>query len=149
MTAAFLEQKTIDKLPIVLRERTTPQLIAGYSLLEVLISLCILSFGLLGFAQAQLLALRNNQIAYLQSAAQARLLSLSEALQACHMANCSMTTMNNEVQVWNNYNSFILPKGQGYLTKNGFQQVITLYWQTADQNRFLSKAKLIIPTFHA
>lgn len=53
-------------------------LCAGFSLLEVLFALCILSVGLLGFAEAQLLALRNQQDAYLKSVAQIRLFSLAE-----------------------------------------------------------------------
>ena len=149
MKAAFLEQKAVNYSTDALRIGFNFRHIAGYSLLEVLISLCILSFGLLGFAQAQLLALRNNQIAYFQSIAQSRLFSLAEALQACNMAKCSMADINNEIQVWNVYNSYILPNGQGHLTEQDSHRIIILNWQTADREQVLNQAKLIIPILHA
>ena len=39
----------------------------GMSLIEVLISLCILSVGLLGLARTQILALQESRLAYTQS----------------------------------------------------------------------------------
>lgn len=45
---------------------------AGFSLIELLVALLILSVGLLGFLQAELVALRNNQTAYMRSIEQVK-----------------------------------------------------------------------------
>ncbi len=53
----------------------------GYSLLELLIALFILNVGLLGFAEAQLVALRSMQSAYSRTLTQLKLISLDEDKQ--------------------------------------------------------------------
>ena len=109
----------------------------GYSLLEVLIALCILSFGLLGFVQAQLLAVRNSQRAYLQSVAQIRLISLAENIQSCAMAGCSAPSFNNQLQEWNDINAYLLPAGHGNLNLQKNNSIINIKWQiSADKNSF-------------
>ena len=123
--------------------------IAGYSLLEILISLCILSGGLLGFAQAQLLSLRTNQVANLQSIAQTRLIALADALQACTTTKCSSSDLQQEIKDWNMLNANLLPGGKGKLASSGNQQIITLHWHGADGDSFKSQAKLIIPGIYA
>jgi|GEM_PF-3003833 len=124
---------------------------AGYSLLEILISLCILSGGLLGFAQAQLLALRSNQIAAMQSIAQIRLMALADVLQTCANAKCSESNLTDQIKNWNMINASVLPQGQGEITQQGNNQVIKLHWQTAATDRFNAntQARLIIPLSHA
>lgn len=144
----FLEQKTILGLSVALKKSPIYQRAAGYTLLEVLISLCILSFGLLGFAQAQLLALRSNQIAYMQSIAQTRLTSLAEILQACAGVNCSSTDMNDEINSWNEDNAYLLPSGQSDFKTQDNYQMVTIHWQTTANNQAIAQAKLLMPIFH-
>lgn len=50
----------------------------GFSLLEVLIAMLILSIGLLGFARAQIISLHHNEAAYQQTLAEIQNNSLAE-----------------------------------------------------------------------
>ena len=101
----------------------------GYSLLEVLIALCILCGGLLGLAQSQLLALRGNQMAYFQIVAAEQLVAMAERLQACTIVHCDSAGLTNEVNLWNTENAVLLPKGNGFIS-NGPPEKITIGWQS-------------------
>ena len=110
---------------------------AGYTLLEVLIALCILSVGLLLLAQAQLLALRNNQTAYFQTIAALQLASMADRLTACAAVHCDSAGLTNEVSLWNGENSELLPIGKGGVSG----KKIILEWQA-----LLGATKLILYT---
>lgn len=121
--------------------------IQGYSFLEILISLCILSFGLLGFVQAQLLALRTNQAAYLQSVAQTRLISLAETIQACASIKCSVANLGEQVATWNIDNAKLLPQGKGSLLKQNNYHLINIHWQSAENSHFSDHAEMLVSDF--
>ena len=64
------------------RVRRAPQGMAGVSMIEVLISIVILAFGLLGIASMQMLALRNSQVALERSQATVQTYAILDAMRA-------------------------------------------------------------------
>src|SRR5688572_6605295 len=59
-----------------------PQAMAGVSMIEVLISIVVLAFGLLGIASMQMLALRNSQVALERSQATVQTYAILDAMRA-------------------------------------------------------------------
>ena len=59
-----------------------PQEMAGVSMIEVLISIVVLAFGLLGIASMQMLALRNSQVALERSQATVQTYAILDAMRA-------------------------------------------------------------------
>ena len=96
----------------------------GFSLIEVLLALFILSVGLLGIAQMQLSSLHHTEEAYRQSIATIQLSSLSERLQA----NPSDTARQNELTQWNTQNARLLPKGKGKYQCNAEHCTAQIQW---------------------
>lgn len=84
----------------------------GFALLEILITLVILSIGLLAIAGMQLSALRHSQDAYLHSVAATQLQSLLERLRV----NQSDAKRGAELIEWNAINARLLPHGAGTYT---------------------------------
>lgn len=64
------------------KPRTTPGNQCGFTLLEVLIAVVILSIGLLGVAGLQAFSLRNNQEAYMRSQAAILAMDITERMRA-------------------------------------------------------------------
>lgn len=92
--------------------------LSGFSLIEVLISLLILSFILLGFDAMEIYALRENRKAYFFSVAENQLHSFVERLRA----HGSKMDINQQVMIWNKQNKVVLPDGKG-----GFSGVYPCY----------------------
>lgn len=97
---------------------------AGFSLIEVLISLFIFSFILLSFNAAALLALRENQRAYLLSLAASQLYSMGERLRTLE----SHQGLAQQIAIWNQQNQKLLPFAQGYVEGSYPIYKITLTW---------------------
>lgn len=101
----------------------------GSSLLEVLITLVILSTGLLGFAHAGLMALRTNQSAYLQSLAKIQLNSMGERLRSCqHSGIISINCLKQEVATWKKENARLLPDASSALTIQDAAYELKIHW---------------------
>lgn len=102
----------------------------GFSLLEVLIALAILSLGLLGFAEAQLVALQQDQQAYLQSLTTQQLSNMAERLRACSVGNHILTTcLTREISRWQKENKQLFPQAESQvIQKNNFYQ-LKIQWQ--------------------
>jgi len=112
-----------------INNKTTPPLLeSGFSLLEVLIALLILSVGLLGFARAEILAIRYNQAAYWQSLAQSQINSLTEQLRACGTNN--FICLSQEISVWQNESKNLLPESQSKIDADQANYKITLEWRS-------------------
>lgn len=92
---------------------------SGFSLIEVLISLLILSLILLGFDAMEISALRLNREAYLFSVAENQLNSMIERLRAGAI---------NEIEIWNQQNKELLPEGRGSVSGQYPEFLITLFW---------------------
>ncbi len=81
----------------------------GFALIEVLIALFILSFGLLSITDMQLSALSRSREAYYSSLAITQLDSMLERLRA----NVASDARNDELRRWNQLNLILLPQGEG------------------------------------
>jgi type IV pilus assembly protein PilV len=97
----------------------------GFTLLEVLISLFILSYGLLSMAGMQLSALQHSQDAYLRSVATVQLNSMLERLRA----NSSAVVRDRELLRWNESNLRVLPRGKGEYQCKGENCTATIFWR--------------------
>jgi prepilin-type N-terminal cleavage/methylation domain-containing protein len=83
----------------------------GFVLLEVLIALFILAFGLLGITEMQLMSLRRNQDALWNSLARLQVNNMLEAL--------AVADTTNYLVEWNHANAELLPQGSGTVKKMG------------------------------
>lgn len=93
----------------------------GFTLIEVLISLLILSFILLGFNAMQLHALRENRNAYYFSVAQNQINSLLERSYAQELSS-------QQIATWNLQNQKSLPNGTGRISGHYPSYQITIFW---------------------
>ena len=136
-------------LPITIKQ-------LGFSLLEVLVAIVILSIGLLGLAGIQANSLSDNHKAYYRS--QATQLSydiidrmrsnkvvidnyltsfmastIAAAQSGCTVAGCSADQMaQNDLFEWNSALNSLIPSSRNIISKSGDTYTITLSW---DENR--------------
>jgi len=113
---------------------------AGFSLLEVLIALLILSISLLAFAQAELTALRNIQNSYFINIAILQSDSLAEELRACENQKFCI---NHEIKQWQARIPKLLPQGKTKIDANGLQYQIEIRWHDNNSRKSL-KEKLAV-----
>jgi type IV pilus assembly protein PilV len=106
----------------------------GFTLLEILVAIVVLSLGLLGLAGLQATSLKNNQVAYYRSIAtqqaqdiadrmRANMLGIptgnytitnTPAAQDCIGSSCSPAVMaQSDANLWNSANARLLPGGSG------------------------------------
>lgn len=100
----------------------------GFTLLEVLLSLLLISFILLGLDATQIYALKRAKAHYFFSLATQQVNNLREQLYAGRQ----VIDINAQVANWNKQNHLLLPQGFGVLTGNFPNYVVTLYWGTMD-----------------
>lgn len=81
----------------------------GFTLLEVLFTLLVLSAGLVPILGMHMTALHKTQEAYLNSVAAAQLAAMLERLRV----NQSSQAQNRELLYWNQINANLLPSGHG------------------------------------
>jgi prepilin-type N-terminal cleavage/methylation domain-containing protein len=102
---------------------------AGFSLIEILITLFVISVGILGIIGLQLSSLRVTQNAYFQSIAITQLTALIERMRAHKPENWPTQLLE-----WNTINLEVLPQGKGtYACMNEKNEktvcTITLLWE--------------------
>ncbi len=95
----------------------------GFTLLEILITLFILSLLLLGLNAMQLTALRKTTAAYYFSVATEQLHSMAERLHATNGSNNMLSQLS-----WNEQNKEVLPQGVGTINENTSNATLTLFW---------------------
>lgn len=128
----------------------------GFTLIEVLVSMVVLSLGLLGLAGLQAAALKNNQSSYYRSQATQFAYDLADRIRAnkveaskgstskyitlkpdkatektdCEtLTGCSTVFMaENDLFQWNREVSAQLPSGSGLININGNVFTITISW---------------------
>lgn len=138
----------------------------GFSLLEVLVAVLILSIGLLGIAGLQITGLRYAAAANIQYVASLQVLDMAERMRAnmagvtagaynsisgigsdpgCISSSCSPSQMAaTDAYQWNSTNARVLPSGTGTVTSNGNLFTINISWNepaglgTAPQARSIS-----------
>jgi type IV pilus assembly protein PilV len=113
---------------------------SGFTLLEVLVAIVVLSLGLLGLAGLQAASLRNNQTAYYRGIAVQQALDMADRIRAnlagvragnysalgnglpasnpdCFAAACSAADLAvSDHRQWNTVNAALLPNGNGAVT---------------------------------
>ena len=137
-----------------MRQKNTDNPESGFTMIEVLVTLIILSIGLLGLAGLQARSMTNNHNAYLKSQATILASDMADRLRsnivgvragnynnaagtpgnqaACLAAGCNAATMaTHDTHEWNTTLSQQLPAGQGTVTGNGTTFVITVRWDEA------------------
>jgi type IV pilus assembly protein PilV len=109
----------------------------GFTLLEILVAIVVLSIGLLGLAGLQVVSLNNNQIAYYRAIASQQAYDMADRIRAnlvgvragnynnlaaglpgtnpdCLSANCTAANMTiSDHRQWNTLNASLLPAGNG------------------------------------
>jgi len=125
----------------------------GFTMLEVLVAIVVLAFGLLGLAGLQADGLRNNTSAYLRSQATLMAYDMMDRMRAnmhgvesgdynnlmgttptdpsCITTGCSVAQMaQHDAYEWSQQLAEILPSGQGRVIGNGAGSAfsITVMW---------------------
>ncbi|MBI2779429.1 MAG: type IV pilus modification protein PilV [Gammaproteobacteria bacterium] len=128
----------------------------GFTLLEVLIAIVVLSIGLLGLAGLQAAGLRNNQGAYLRTIATQQAYDMADRIRAnplgagttagsydnisgtgsdpgCIASGCTPVAMAQyDAYEWNTANQDLLPAGQGTVKRTAANRfTITVMWDDA------------------
>ncbi|MEM9101478.1 MAG: type IV pilus modification protein PilV [Pseudomonadota bacterium] len=130
----------------------------GFTLLEVLITLIILSVGLLGLASIQSLGLSHSNNSHFRNIATIQANAMADSIRANRAGyedghyndiqssnnytnpNCISTTTGCTAQQLANYDAFIwlqnlsfeLPQGEGSVLRNGNEYTITVSWSEKD-----------------
>lgn len=101
-----------------------PKRLAGFSLIEVLVSLLLVSFILLGFEAAEVYSLRVIRAANYFNLANNQLANMVERLRVLG----DSSSLLQETAAWNIQNNNLLPHGFGEITGHYPVYNITLYW---------------------
>lgn len=111
--------------------RSKPGVQGGFTLIEILVTVIVLSIGLLGLAGLQAVALKFNSTAYQRSQATILIYDMIEQIRVssgqsrddylvCILGGaCVNPTVLADFQTWNNAISQNLPSGSGLMTKCG------------------------------
>jgi|EndMetStandDraft_9_1072997.scaffolds.fasta_scaffold09343_3 prepilin-type N-terminal cleavage/methylation domain-containing protein len=86
----------------------------GFSLIEVMVATAILSFSLLGFVQAQLVALHASEHAYLINLADLKNLELAESFTICESQRICL---QQALTLWKEETQENFPKGTGQISQ--------------------------------
>lgn len=100
----------------------------GFSLIEVLVSLFLLSFLLLGFDAIEISSLREERSAYFFSVATHQLHSIKERLCAAS----ENPDIKKIMSVWNQENKMVLPEGKGKIEGNFPNYLLAISWGEMD-----------------
>ena len=134
---------------MILYKTSTIKWQSGFTMLEVLVAIVVLSFGLLGLAGLQADGLRNNTSAYLRTQANLLaydmldrmranlqgvengnyddLLGTTPSDPACISSGCSIAQMaDHDAYEWSQKLSEILPEGQGRVIGSGIGSIFTI-----------------------
>lgn len=124
---------------------------SGFTLLEVLVAIIVISLGLLGLAGLQAATLRNNQIAYYRAIAVQQTYDMADRIRAnqagvaagvydnltaiipadpdCVANTCTAAEMAAaDHSQWNNNNARMLPAGSGTVAGGAGNFVVTVSW---------------------
>lgn len=96
----------------------------GFTLIEVLISLFILSFILLGFNGMLLQTKRHSYADYYFAIASQQMITIVERLYALKDAE----GINDQIVTWNAQNSQLLPNGEGTVEGSYPSYTVILHW---------------------
>lgn len=95
----------------------------GYSLIEILVSLSILSFMLLSYDAMQFRALYEASVAHREAIALNQLTTMEQIIQSA-----APNRYSREFTLWNKDNQAQLPHGEGRVLSYASKHVIELWW---------------------
>jgi len=96
----------------------------GLSLIEVLISLLLLSLALLGLDAMNVMALRANRAAYFLGVATNQLQVMTDRLRVFK----DTVSLDQQLLYWNVQNQQVLPEGYGTIRGHHPVYTLTIYW---------------------
>jgi len=130
----------------------------GFAMMQVLITILVLSFGLIGLVTLQANSYRNTHSAYLRSIATLQAYDIADRIRSnqngvtagvydsitgipsdpgCISLNCSISQLAQyDARQWNTDNGRLLPSGQGTVTRSGNTFLIRVMWD--DERRGVS-----------
>lgn len=94
----------------------------GTTLIEILISMLLISILLLGVDAMQVISLKQAKVNYYFAAAEQQINNLIEELSINH---------NPDLVTWNKQNQIVLPQGRGVMTKNA----IAIFWGSFNEEK--------------
>lgn len=94
----------------------------GFSLIEVLIAMTLISVSLLGLLTMAVKFMRLHQESYYTALAQQQVDNLFEMLRD------KVSSQDNSMSAWNDANEKLLPNGQGKLEHNNQNDTVILTW---------------------
>lgn len=100
----------------------------GFTLIEILVSLFILSLFLLGLDAMQITALREARAAYFFSVASQQLNVMAERLAVLP----DQSNLEEEIARWNKQNQAVLPLGRGQPIGHDSHSVLQITWGKRD-----------------
>jgi prepilin-type N-terminal cleavage/methylation domain-containing protein len=109
----------------------------GFSLIEVMLSLLILSIGLLSFAQSQLIVLRSSEQAYFINLADLSNNQLAERVYGCNNRTC----IQAQLALAKEDIAKIFPEGKALLISQGDDYQAKISWCS----RYYPKSNLSLP----
>jgi Tfp pilus assembly protein PilV len=98
---------------------------SGSSLLEVLISVCVLALGILSFAKLQLQAVADSVEAQHRSLANNQLQAMVEILRS----HLTVAERGRMISAWQHENARVLPSGRGTVEKMGCDFQVRIDWE--------------------
>lgn len=114
----------------------------GFSMIEVLVTIIVVSLGLLGFAGLQTYALKSNRIAMQRSLATMHAYSIIDCMRANRVAAVDSgynqdygataiggTVAGDDMTDWNEAIAENLPSGEGKITVAGTSATIWIRWK--------------------
>lgn len=118
--------------------------IAGFTLVEVLVTMVVMSVGLLGVAALHTASLRNNLDSALRSQASALATDIADRMRSNRAAALAGTydiaigttvtvvagspLADRDKNAWKTLLAQVLPNGDGSVTRNGDVFIITIQW---------------------
>lgn len=95
----------------------------GFSFIEMIVSMLLLSLALLGLDAMTLTTLREAKTAYYLSVATQQLLNMSELVKMKKSLPSS-----EEIRLWNEQNQEVLPQGRGRVNVQGSSIHVAVFW---------------------
>ncbi len=95
---------------------------SGFTLLEVLVAVFVLSLALLGMFSFEVVSLRHHYLAYQKSVAATQLASMIQRIKA------NPSRLSEEILRWNEWNKRLLPDAQGGVSCTAKDCNIQINW---------------------
>ena len=111
----------------------------GFTLIEVLVALCILSFAVLGLVALQLTALRDNRDAQMRTVAAVQVQNMADRVRA----NRPSKNLRCEIEAWQKETRCMLPCTTAEVQCNNNQYTIKVAWQGLNRDAGSNKQCMI------